>query len=66
MYVGLQQFAAVLLPLPTLMATSQGNAMERVENRTLKAGSSPPEQRRKFSRPQKTTPLIDFPTDFKD
>ena len=36
---------------------------KRVESRTLKSGSSrPPEQRRKFSKLQFTTNLIDFPT----
>jgi len=46
------------------MEIPQGNTME---NRTLKAGLSPPRAEEKVGRaPHVATLLIDFPTDFKD
>ena len=49
MYVDLQQFAAVLLPLPSTVfhadGISLGNAMEISGKQSPKTGFKPPEQR---------------------
>ena len=71
MYVDLQQFAAVLLPLESAVfypnGNSPGNTMENSGKQNPKMGfKSPTEQRRKFNRAQVTTSSIlsiDFSTD---
>ena len=61
MYVHLQQFAAVLLPLlSTRLALFQGNTVENSGKGKPETGfKSPTEHRRKSNRPQETTPSID-------
>jgi hypothetical protein len=71
MYVDLQQFAAFLFPLPSTVFHADGNslgkALENSGKQNPKMGfKSPPSKGEKSGRPQKTTPLIVSPADFKD